>query len=574
MTQSLRKKQRIWRDSPLNRAFTGQKRHLPDDQQTTSNFFTSLTMKIPASLFLTCILIAIAITPLSAASINSTYVGPTDGNWGEASNWSPAIVPNNGSGNSFDVTVANVFLTLDLDVAVNSLTFNPGDGNPIITGGTAPFLYCPDQNFTSANTSLGSGGIVWADAESKDVTVDFGNLTDFSGTTLHTPYALVALAVPGYSATLKFQGANVVTSTAGIELIGAGTYVTDENGTDALMHFQHNAYDGYFDLEVGRNFTTEGSFVNEGLITIIANDPGFTMGDIDTTLTIGGNFTDIGYPLDPDTDGEVELVAPGPNGSARMVIKGALTNYQPNGRTLHKSYFLFEAANGASATVQVLGSKSFDVTTSEASIALFGPNTGFFDRSGHDALRHLMVSARLFVSDRDFTTGGPFTSTSRLSVFGDCNFTVNGPLTINNGLFEISPLTGYARDGAAGFPTDPYKSSQVLVRGNFNLPAPATLSFDIVDQQTTATLNVSGTAVIAGALRAGVEDVSQISSSDTFTVLTAGKIKGQFSNVANGGRVAVYGAFGSSGAPIGDPIGTFLVTYTKKSLTLSDFQQN
>ena len=70
--------------------------------------------------------------------------------------------------------------------------------------------------------------------------------------------------------------------------------MTDENGADALAHFRHNAFDGYFDLEVGRNFTTEGSFVNEGLITVIASDPGSVSGDIDTTLTINGSYTGIG----------------------------------------------------------------------------------------------------------------------------------------------------------------------------------------------------------------------------------------------------------------------------------------
>ena len=58
----------------------------------------------------------------------STYTGPSDGTWGDAANWSPAIVRNNGGGQSFAATIANVFLTLDLDVTVNRLTFNPGDG--------------------------------------------------------------------------------------------------------------------------------------------------------------------------------------------------------------------------------------------------------------------------------------------------------------------------------------------------------------------------------------------------------------------------------------------------------------
>jgi hypothetical protein len=83
---------------------------------------------------------------------------------------------------------------------------------------------------------------------------------------------------------------------------------------------------------------------------------------------------------------------------------------------------------------------------------------------------------------------------------------------------------------------------------------------------------VNGTASLAGTLQAGVEDVSQISPSTSFAVLTAAQITGQFSNVASGGRVDVYSAFDSFGKPLGDPVGTFLVIYDATSLVLSDFE--
>ena len=532
-------------------------------------------MKTNAKLLLILFaLITVALIPVRADFIKSTYTGPSDGNWGDPANWSPAIVPNNGGGHFFAATIANVFLTLDLDVTVNRLTFNPGDGNNIIFGGTAPFLFCLDHDFTSAHTKVGYGGIVLADAESTDVTVDLGELADFSGTTLGTGNTYyVVTAEPGRTATMKFDGANIVTNTALVELIGANARLTDENGADALAHFRHNAFDGYFDLEVGRDFTTEGAFVNEGGIAIFASDPASVSGDVTTTLTINGNYTGVGYPLDPNTDGLVSLAAPGPMGDARMLINGALTNYDSGTQTLHKSYFGWGAAGGASAVTRVLGgSKPLDIVTSEASLNLFGPNTGFRDKFGNDALRNLAVSARLLIGDRNFTTANSFVSTSRLSVFGDTRFTVSGHLTIRNGFFEVSPLTGYARNGDPGFPTAPYKSSVVVVRGNFNLPAPAALRFHILDHEKTATVDVKGTAVFAGTLEAALEKPRRISSSDSFTVLTADKIAGQFSNVASGGRVDVFSKYDSLGNPIGNRVGTFRVTYNKAALVLSDFK--
>ena len=305
-----------------------------------------------------------------------------------------------------------------------------------------------------------------------------------------------------------------------------------------------------------------------------ASDPGFVTGDTNTTLTISGNYTGIGYPLDLNTDGLVELLAPGPNGNARMVIKGALTNYDADTQTLHKSYFGWEAANGAGATTRVLGGgKPLDIVTSEAALVLFGPNTGFRDKFGNDALRNLAVSARLLIGDRNFTTADSFVSTSRLSIFGDTRFTVSGHLTVRNGFFEVSPLTGYARNRDPGFPATPsYLSSQVIVRGNFNLHSPGILRFHILNHEKTATVNVKGAAVFAGTLQAGVEKVGKVSVSDSFTVLTADMITGQFSNVASGGSINVYSAFDSLGNPIGDPVGTFRARYNRNSLVLDNFQ--
>ena len=153
-----------------------------------------------------------------------------------------------------------------------------------------------------------------------------------------------------------------------------------------LLHFRHNLLYGYFALEVGRDFTTEGSFVNAGEVIIFATDPDSIAGDETTTLTINGDYTGIGYPLDPNTNGFLTLLAAGPVGDARMVINGALINYDANTQTLHKTIFAWEAANGASATTTVLGvSGAFDIRASEASLTLFGPNTGFRDRNGRSA---------------------------------------------------------------------------------------------------------------------------------------------------------------------------------------------
>ncbi len=527
------------------------------------------TILLRNTLLLLCLL---AVPMTRAATLTSTYIGPIEGNWGDSANWSPPVVPNNNGSDTFAVRIANVFLTLDLDVAVNRITFAPGES--VFCGGPAPLLFCIDHDFSSLQTRVGVGGFPYFFADTKDVTGDLGDLADFSGTTLNTGYAYGAAASAGRTATLKFNGANIVKSNTGIELIGAGTYIVDENGTDALAHFRHNLLYGYFALEVGRNFTTEGSFVNEGEVVIFATDPGSIAGDETTTLTINRDYTGIGYPLDPNTNGFLTLAAAGPVGDARMVINGTLTNYDANTQTLHKSIFAWHAANGASATTQVLGGgKAIDIVTSEASLLLFGPNTGFRDSSGRNALRNLATSARLLVGDRNLTTKGDFTSTSRLSIFGGTQMTVRGNLTIQSGFLGLWPMTGYALAGEPGFPTDPaYLPANLLVTGNFNLPAQSILRFHVLDANTLATMSVNGTVTLAGSLQSGVDDVSQLSQSDTITVMTANQIVGQFANVPSGSRVTSYVGFDVDNNPIGDPLGSFLVTYDDTTLVLSDFQ--
>jgi hypothetical protein len=532
------------------------------------------TMKTNAKFFLfTCALMLVAWTT-RADTIKSSYIGPIGGNWSAPSNWSPAIVPNNNATQKFDVSIGGSgfpVVTLDTDVNLRRLTLTD-DGTTLIL---------QDHSLTTANSSVGvnfshelfGGGIIFSLSVNSPVVADLGDLANFFGNTLKSGLYLAFASDPNITSTIRFNGADIRTNSATVQEGGARGRITDEMGRDALRHLERNAVDADLDFEVGRNFTTEGSFVNEGEIDIFAKDPAFTSAGFDTRLTINGNYTGIGYPLDPNTVGLVNLIAPGPTGNAAMVINGALTNYDPDSQTLHKTYYGWQAANGASAVTRVLGGgKPIDIVTSEASLNLFGPRTGFRDKFGNDALRNLAVSARMIVSNQNFTTANSFTSTSRLSIFGGTRFSVSGHLTIRNGFFEVSPLSGYIREGYAGFPETPYLSSQVIVRGNFNLPSPSTLRFHVLNQEKTATVDVKGAAVLAGSLQTAVEKIDRICSADRFTVLTAGKITGQFSNVASGRRVDVFHEFDDLGNPIGKPIGTFRVTYDENTLVLSDFR--
>ena len=391
--------------------------------------------------FILCAIILGAFSSALADPINSTYVGPIGGNWSDPANWSPPIVPNNNNNQEFNVSIGGPDgpVTLDINTAINSLAFT--DAGEFFSS----FLNSTDHNLISGTTSAGDWGLYFS-AETTSVLANLGNLADFSGTTLNSGILQVDTSYSdpslGLTSTIQFNGADIRTTNGYTGLYGAGARIVDQNGNDALANLQHILVDGIFDLETGRNFTSAGPVVNEGVVFLLTNYFGIEGPEL---LTINGDYTTIGYPLDPGTEGFTGLLAPGPVDNAKMVINGRLTNYDAMHRTLNKTYFKWVAANDRSATTQVLGdSRPLDIVTSKASLILCGPNTGFRDKFGADALRNLSTSARLQIANRTFGTAGSFTSTSRLSVLGDTRFTVNGHLTIQGGFFEVNASNGYA----------------------------------------------------------------------------------------------------------------------------------
>lgn len=67
-------------------------------------------------LMLMAIVLVFSACEVKAVVVHSTWVGCEDGMWGDANNWNPAIVPDNGSGNTFVVTIDTRSCPPGLDV--------------------------------------------------------------------------------------------------------------------------------------------------------------------------------------------------------------------------------------------------------------------------------------------------------------------------------------------------------------------------------------------------------------------------------------------------------------------------
>ena len=525
------------------------------------------TNLIYKSFFILCAVMFASLSVSRAQVTNSTWAGQTGDNWSDASKWNPAIVPNNNGTHTYNVTAGAGSeypgIALDIDVTVSSLTLT--DEGSAVTS--------TDRNFSSASTSLAAnfpheqfgGGFFQLDAFHRSVTADLGNLADFSGTTLNGGNLFVFTPFPiadaGITATIRFNGANVVTNKGDIQLFGIGSRFTDEHGNDGLRNFRRNTLNGVFCIGTGRDFTTSGSLLNKGFVEV---DGAVGGGDASSVLTVDGDYTVIGNPLvDLNAVGATILTASGTLGNAHILVNGTLGNYNACTRTLDGGDYYFFTGRGRRATIQTLGGAPLDIVTSTGLISLIGPDTGFRDSAGRDALRDLNRIGFMRIADRNFTTAGAFIVDNRLSIYGGAHFSVNGALSIRAGFFELTSRNAFLLfDFTDAFPTDPpFMPLTATVKGHFDLQAGSALRVRFGDAATAPTLRVNASAKLSGDLQPDVLVPVTIDSSTRWTILTAKNIVGHFSNVASGQRIDLINGQGS-----------MLVTITKTAVVLSDFQ--
>lgn len=501
--------------------------------------------------------ITVWVSQASGQTTSSTYSGPDMGNWNKAANWSPAGVPNNTGSKAFDVTIDNKPVTLDIDVHISSLRM----------AGDAPALFATDHSLSTTTTETAGPSDIEFTAEATNATANLGNLSAFSGTTLdESIYLLLASASAGHTATVKFNGAHVVTNNGGIAFVGAGTTrITDENGLDAFRDFNHNLPLGFFAPVVGATYTIAQSMVNEGNFS--PQEGG--------TLVFGHDVTLVGDLRDPnDTHGGfLEPQSSAADNPSRVIINGQLTNYDAASKTLHFGRYNLEATDpdghGVS-TIQVLGGPVLDIVNNDASIVLMG-GSALLDKDGNDALRNLAVSHRLRIAHHNMATIGSLTSSSSdvalLTVRGDSHFTVNGDLIWKAGKVEMSPLAGF--DLSA-----PTISSVLDVKGKADFSSANVMRFELFGPEATGTINVAGSAALAGELQLFVLPDAPVISSGSITLLTAKAVTGAFNNVANSGRVIAYGPseLAFNGQFNGVIIGSLKASYGGTSIAVGDFQ--
>jgi hypothetical protein len=505
-----------------------------------------------ALLFIVCLTELWASNSFAQATV-SNYTGPDFGTWNTPAAWTPSGVPNNNGTATFDVTIDNKSVTLDIDPTVNRLT----------TLG-AFTLTSNDHSLTcGATNTVGLGRIVFT-AGNADVKLDLGNYAAFSGTTLNETAPLFDLiATASRTVTLQFNGAHIVENNGDLVFEGAGTVrIADENGTDALRDFTRNQVLGLIEAMRGQNYTFRNSIVNEG--ELAAGYGG--------TMTFTQDLTQIGDLRDPSaTGGYLEVFAAAGTLGAKALINGVLTNYDAATKTLNRGRYNIECLTTGIGTIQVMGGAPLDIVNNDASIFLLGPGAAILDRDGADALRNLATNNRLRIARHDITTAGPLRSGAGadnfalLAVRGDSHMTVSGDLTILSGGLEVSPLTSYSLSAGK-------MNSLLRVQGNLNLAPTGYTRLEVFGPDTVGKIEVTGNSTFAGDLQIFILPNAPLLTSGSVTALTTNTLSGQFSNVASAGRVTAYKPVATGGQFDGVITGSVKATYNSNSLVISDFQ--
>jgi len=352
--------------------------------------------------------------------------------------------------------------------------------------------------------------------------------------------------------TLQFRDADIVTNAASVTLDSGGAML-DQNNNSAFRNLAHNASAASFVL-TNTSLVVSGGFKNDGDLTVAGGLPSVLFTP-PTLLSVSADFANthsvtIGQP------GHLVLLNAEPAAIQLLAAQATATNSGSIAIGQGGSFTL-----PASGTyIQTGGSTQFQEGTLTA---------GTVHIQGGTVTGYGTINANMtFDSTSQLTPmGRPTPSFPFGGASHDGTLTINGSLVLGSSVHTAIAIGGTT----AGANNGGYDN--LIVHGPVTLSGSLDVSFDVV---TTFVFGGGGNPgsggiiVIGPTLQTTPEYIP--SPSDTFTILTATSISGQFDNAPDGSRILMADGFGS-----------FIVHYTAdpSSLTfpspitqvvLSDFQ--
>ncbi|CAN5801393.1 hypothetical protein BH20VER1_BH20VER1_30920 [soil metagenome] len=481
-------------------------------------------------------------------NVDSFFTGTISEKYDDPRNWSPAEVPNNTETRSYNVTVPHR-VEVNTRARVSNLTANGlviGSDNSLTVADAAAIgaIAEPDPNgYDRSGLSLINGGIFSVE----------GALTNFdvaTRTLTGGEFSISRFPQSGSGATLlRFRAADIVRNASFITLSGPMTRIVDEVDRDALRNFAHNSPIGKFRL-ADREFTTSGSFTNDGLLEIW-----------------NGTFT----------------------------VTGSLTNFDAVSRRL--SGGVYEISGGVSGGGTMSGLLRFpgaDIVRNAASLTIdYGGSVA--DEHGNDGLRNLAhnEAGALFNLIGDFTAAGDFRNEGSVLLLsargpGGGQFAMTGShrylqtageTDIQSGTFTgMMQIDGGELSATSSFFAGPARLigslvvddallslGQLAVTGSVQLGASSRFRVARGEHglwQLPAALAVDGPVTLAGLLE--IEDPGDFpaASSFVFAAIRSSGRTGTFQNAPHGSRLATTNGRGS-----------FIVSYQGNDVLIGGYQR-
>jgi hypothetical protein len=217
---------------------------------------------LPIAVIATCI----CATP-AFGQTNSSWKGGT-GSWSHATNWTPSQVPNNGGGNTYNVTIdsgGTDTVTLDQNATITSLTLGGLTGMASLS----EFSKKPETLAITNNVTVNQTGLL--DLESGSTVTVSGNLTNSGMVTTNN------LNFGGPANTLTVAGTFTNNGTPGVGT-NNGVYLGENDRTGDVVNIGTLVNNGFLDIFAGvtLNLTNQP----QGITSVVAG----------STLIVGGTL--------------------------------------------------------------------------------------------------------------------------------------------------------------------------------------------------------------------------------------------------------------------------------------------
>ncbi|MGD0543799.1 MAG: hypothetical protein ABSB65_05260, partial [Candidatus Acidiferrales bacterium] len=329
--------------------------------------------------------LSLGILLIAGASYGQTQInGAASGNWSNTASWSPATVPNNGGGNTYDVTLLSspaVDITLDISPTIDTLTLDSGSE------------LTANASMTLTTTGLTNAGYI---------SFGNGNTLTVNGTTT-TSGSLIL----GDASTGKFNGS----------LTNSSTFETYGGSTATVSGAFTNSSGGFVDLESTGDVLNVGSLSNNSEMIISTGAA--------LNITGGGSgITDVVAGSSLYVEGSLNVINGGTpsNGLASLTTVAGLLSWQ-NGQTLT------DTPTGGTLTI-ISGGTLQTESASKLSITGNVSNSGGFYTTGGSTVT---VSGTLtnsnFVdleSSGDVLNVGSLTNTDEINIASGATLNITG----------------------------------------------------------------------------------------------------------------------------------------------------